>query len=186
MKGHEDVIAALQQVLTMELTGINQYFLHSKLAKNWGYARLARVQWDESMDEMRHADKVIERMLFLDAAPNMGKYEKIVIGKDAKAMLESDLALEMKALDVLRRGIEASATGITTTARASSSSTCWWTRRSTSTGSRPSWPRSRSWAWSSGWRTSSSPRGTRLPEHRRPAGPVARPHPRTTPVPRSK
>ena len=105
MKGHDDVIAALQQVLTMELTGINQYFLHSKLAKNWGYARLAKVQWDESMDEMRHADRVIDRMLFLDAAPNMGRYEKIVIGKTAKSMLENDLGLEMQALDVLRRGI---------------------------------------------------------------------------------
>lgn len=106
MKGHEEVIAVLQQVLTMELTGINQYFLHSKLAKNWGYGRLAKFQWDESMDEMRHADRILDRMLFLEGAPNMARYEKIVIGKDAKAMLESDLALEFKALEVLRQGIE--------------------------------------------------------------------------------
>jgi len=106
MKGHEDVIAVLQQVLTMELTGINQYFLHAKLAKNWGYGRLSKFEWDESMDEMRHADRVIDRMLFLDGAPNMARYEKITIGKDAKAMLEADLALEFKALDVLRKGID--------------------------------------------------------------------------------
>lgn len=106
MKGHDEVIAVLQQVLTMELTGINQYFLHSKLAKNWGYGRLAKFQWDESMDEMRHADRILDRMLFLEGAPNMARYEKIAIGKDAQAMLESDLALEFKALEVLRQGIE--------------------------------------------------------------------------------
>jgi bacterioferritin len=106
MKGHADVLDALQQVLTLELTGINQYFIHSKLAKNWGWLRLAGFEWQESMDEMKHADKVIDRMLFLDGAPNLSRYDKIIVGKDVKAMLESDLALELKAHDVQRKAIE--------------------------------------------------------------------------------
>ena len=106
MKGHADVLEALQQVLTLELTGINQYFIHSKLAKNWGYARLAKFEWDESLDEMKHADKVIDRMLFLDGAPNLSRYDKIIVGKDAKGCLESDLALELKAHDVQRKALE--------------------------------------------------------------------------------
>ena len=106
MKGHDDILAALQAVLTMELTGINQYFLHSKLAKNWGYARLAKFQWDESMDEMRHADRLMDRMLFLEGTPNMTRYEKVKVGKGAREMLEADLALEHRALEVLRQGIE--------------------------------------------------------------------------------
>ena len=106
MKGHAEVLEALQQVLTLELTGINQYFIHSKLAKNWGYARLAKFEWDESLDEMKHADKIIDRMLFLDGAPNMARYDKIIVGKDAKSALESDLGLEMKAHDVQRKALE--------------------------------------------------------------------------------
>ena len=106
MKGHAEVIEALQAVLTLELTGINQYFIHSKMAKNWGYHRLAKYEWDESLDEMRHADKIIDRILFLEGAPNMVRYDKIMVGKDAKATLESDLALEIKAHEVQRRALE--------------------------------------------------------------------------------
>ena len=106
MKGHAEVLEVLQKVLTLELTGINQYFLHSKLAKNWGYARLAKFEWDESMDEMRHADKIIDRMLFLEGDPNMARYEKIIVGKDAKSALQNDLSLEMKAHDVQRKALE--------------------------------------------------------------------------------
>lgn len=106
MKGHPEVHEALQNVLTMELTGINQYFLHAKMAKNWGIGRIAKHQWDESMDEMRHADKVMDRMLFLEAEPNMMKYGKIISGTDIPSMFESDLALEHKALEVLREGLE--------------------------------------------------------------------------------
>ena len=106
MKGHAEVLECLQQVLTLELTGINQYFIHSKLAKNWGWLKLAGFEWAESMDEMRHADKIIDRMLFLEGAPNMARYEKILVGKDPKAMLESDLALEMKAHEIQRKAIE--------------------------------------------------------------------------------
>ncbi len=106
MKAQPEILEALQNVLTMELTGINQYFLHSKMAKNWGYLRLAKFQWDESMDEMRHADKLIDRILFLDGHPNMSKYEKIGVGKDVKAMLVSDLALEYRAMEVLAESLK--------------------------------------------------------------------------------
>ena len=105
MKAKPGVLKALQEVLTKELTGINQYFLHSKLCSNWGYGRLAKKSWDESMDEMRHADKVMDRMLFLEGDPNMTRYDKIHAGKDPKGIIEADLALEMAALKVLREGI---------------------------------------------------------------------------------
>src|SRR5262245_10833692 len=105
MKSHEEILASLQAVLTKELTGVNQYFLHSKMANNWGSDRLAKCEWDESMDEMRHADKVMDRILFLEGRPNMGAYDKIAIGKDIPGMLRADLALEMRALEVLRDGI---------------------------------------------------------------------------------
>jgi len=107
MKAPQEIIEALQAVLTMELTGINQYFIHSKMASNWGYGRLAKFQWDESMDEMRHADKIIDRMLFLDGQPNMTRYDKVRVGNDPKAMLESDLALEHRAVEVLTASIQA-------------------------------------------------------------------------------
>lgn len=105
MKAKPGILKALQDVLTKELTGINQYFLHSKLCSNWGYGRLAKKNWDESMDEMRHADKVMDRMLFLEGEPNMTRYDKVVMGKDVRGIMESDLALEMAALKVLRAGI---------------------------------------------------------------------------------
>ncbi len=106
MKADPKILAALQAVLTMELTGINQYFLHSKMAKSWGYLRLARFEWDESMDEMRHADQIIDRMLYLDGQPNMTSYDKVVIGKDVKSMLAADLALEHRAMEVLRASLD--------------------------------------------------------------------------------
>lgn len=105
MKAKPGILDALQDVLTKELTGINQYFIHSKMCTNWGYNRLAKHQWDESMDEMRHADKIIDRMLLLEGSPNMTRYDKVHAGKDPKKMLESDLALEMGALKTLREGI---------------------------------------------------------------------------------
>jgi bacterioferritin len=105
MKAKPGILDALQDVLTKELTGINQYFIHSKMCTNWGYNRLAKHQWDESMDEMRHADKLIDRMLLLDGDPNMTRYEKVHAGKDCKKMLESDLSLEMGAIKTLRASI---------------------------------------------------------------------------------
>jgi len=105
MKGDAKVIALLNQVLRKELTGINQYFLHAKMCENWGYRALARHAREESIDEMKHADKVMERILFLEGTPNMAALDKLMIGADVKQQLENDLALEMAALTVLRPGI---------------------------------------------------------------------------------
>ena len=102
MKAKPGILDALQEVLTKELTGINQYFLHSRMASNWGYERLAKFQYQESMEEMRHADDVIKRMLMLDGSPNMARYEKVKAGKDPVAMLKADLELEERAVDNLR------------------------------------------------------------------------------------
>ena len=106
MKGHEAVINVLNQVLRKELTGINQYFLHAKLCENWGYERLRKVLWDESMDEMKHADQMIERILFLEGIPNLSAYDRIMVGTTVKQQLENDLGLEMAALSVLHPGIK--------------------------------------------------------------------------------
>ena len=105
MKGDAKVIALLNQVLKKELTGINQYFLHAKMCENWGYKALARHARNESIDEMKHADKVMERILFLEGTPNMAALDKLMIGADVKQQIENDLALEMAALTVLRPGI---------------------------------------------------------------------------------
>jgi len=98
MKGNEQVIAVLNQVLRKELTGINQYFIHAKMCENWGYGKLKKVLWDESIGEMKHADKIIERLLFLEATPNMSTYDKIMVGSGIKQQLENDLGLELAAL----------------------------------------------------------------------------------------
>ncbi|HEX5606537.1 MAG TPA: bacterioferritin [Candidatus Binatia bacterium] len=106
MKGNEQVIAVLNQVLRKELTGINQYFIHAKMCENWGYGKLKKVLWDESIGEMKHADKVIERLLFLEATPNMSNYDKIMVGSGVKQQLENDLGLELAALAILHPGIK--------------------------------------------------------------------------------
>jgi bacterioferritin len=106
MKGDAKVIALLNQVLRKELTGINQYFVHAKMCANWGYDTLARHARHESIDEMKHADRVIERILFLEGTPNMAAMDKMTIGSDVRAQLKSDQALELAALAVLRPGIE--------------------------------------------------------------------------------
>jgi bacterioferritin len=80
MKGNADVIKVLNDVLRKELTGINQYFIHSKMCKNWGYEVLADVHWRESIDEMKHADRLVERILFLEGVPNLAAYDKILVG----------------------------------------------------------------------------------------------------------
>jgi bacterioferritin len=105
MKAKSGILDALQDVLIKELTGINQYFIHSKMCSNWGYNRLAKHQWDESMDEMRHADKIIDRMLLLEGIPNMTRYEKVCPGEDPAQMLQNDLALEMGAIETLKASI---------------------------------------------------------------------------------
>ena len=106
MKGNAEVIKVLNEVLRKELTGINQYFIHSKMCKNWGYEVLAGVAWKESIEEMRHADKIIERILFLEGTPNLSAYDKINVGSSVKQQLENDLGLEEGALVVLRVGIK--------------------------------------------------------------------------------
>jgi bacterioferritin len=106
MKGNAKVLALLNNVLRKELTGINQYFVHAKMCQNWGYDTLAAHSRHESIDEMKHADKVIERILFLDGTPNMEAMDKMTIGSNITAQFKSDLALEMSALEILRPGIE--------------------------------------------------------------------------------
>ena len=106
MKGNEKVIKVLNDVLRKELTGINQYFMHAKLCKSWGYAKLFKHSWDESIDEMKHADQVIDRILFLEGSPSISAYDKIMVGANVKQQLENDLGLEQGALVVLRAGIK--------------------------------------------------------------------------------
>jgi len=105
MQGDPRIIDLLNQVLRKELTGINQYFIHSRMCKNWGYAVLTKVHYDESVDEMRHADKIVERILFLEGVPNLSDYDRIQIGQNVKQQIEYDLSLERAALQVLRPGV---------------------------------------------------------------------------------
>jgi bacterioferritin len=106
MKGNEDVIQVLQDVLSAELTAINQYFIHARMCENWRYKRLAEHSQKESIGEMRHAQALIDRILYFDGAPNMQKYMKINVGTSVKEMHELDLRLEYDAVDRLNKGIE--------------------------------------------------------------------------------
>lgn len=106
MKGDAKVIAVLSQVLKAELTAINQYFLHAEMCENWGYAKLASHTKKESIEEMQHAEKLMERILLLESTPNMSDYFKINIGANVKAQLENDLNLEYEAVKRLNAGIE--------------------------------------------------------------------------------
>ena len=90
MKGSPEIIKLLNEVLRKELTGINQYFIHSKMCRNWGYSVLAEHAWNESIGEMKHADQLIERILFLEGAPNVQAYDKIQVGSTVKQQLEND------------------------------------------------------------------------------------------------
>ena len=105
MKGDPQVIEVLNDVLTAELTAINQYFVHSKMCANWGYARLAKKKWDESIEEMKHADKVIERILFLDGTPNMQRLSPVRVGEDPVEQHRLDLQMELAAQKRLNDGI---------------------------------------------------------------------------------
>ena len=108
MKGNEEVLNLLNQLLTNELTAINQYFIHAKMCQNWGYDRLAGKLRDESIDEMRHADMIISRILFLEGVPNLQRYHKLHVGETVREQLESDLQLEYAAIAFLNQGVEAS------------------------------------------------------------------------------
>ena len=108
MKGDAKIIAILNEVLKAELTAINQYFLHAEMCENWGYERMAKHTRKESIEEMQHAEKLMERILLLDGAPNMTDYFKINIGQTVKQQLQNDLELEYGAVKRLNEGIKAS------------------------------------------------------------------------------
>ena len=106
MKGDPNVIAVLNQVLKAELTAINQYFLHAEMCENWGYQRLAKHTRAESIEEMQHAEKLMEHILYLDGTPNVSDYFKINIGPNVKAQLQNDVQVEYDAVKRLNDGIQ--------------------------------------------------------------------------------
>ena len=106
MKGDPTIIDLLNQVLTNELTAVNQYFLHARMVENWGYERLYEKFREESIGEMKDADALIERILYLEGLPNLQKLGKVNVGENVPEMLKVDLDLEKHAIEVLNRGIE--------------------------------------------------------------------------------
>lgn len=106
MRGDPKVIEILNDVLTAELTAINQYFIHAKMCGNWGYARLHATIRKESIDEMRHAEAVTERILFLEGVPNYQRLYKVNVGETVEEQLQSDLALEYTAVERLNKGVQ--------------------------------------------------------------------------------
>jgi bacterioferritin len=105
MKADATVVKHLNKALSNELIAINQYFLHSRMYKDWGLGKLASKEYEESIDEMKHADQLVERILFLEGLPNMQNLGKLYIGENTQEMLECDLKLEMQAIPALREGI---------------------------------------------------------------------------------
>ena len=106
MKGDPRVIDVLNEVLTGELTAVNQYFLHARMCLNWGYQHLGKKIYDESIGEMKHADKLIERILFLEGLPNLQKLNKLAIGQGVIEILRNDLANELQTVPRLNKGIQ--------------------------------------------------------------------------------
>ena len=107
MKGDAKIIAILNEVLKAELTAINQYFLHAEMCENWGYEKMAKHTRKESIEEMQHAEILMERILLLDGTPNMSDYFKINIGQNLKQQLQNDLDLEYTAVKRLNDGVKA-------------------------------------------------------------------------------
>jgi len=106
MKGDPEIITLLNEQLTSELTAINQYFLHAKMQGNWGYTKLAEYTRDESIDEMKHAEKITDRILFLDGLPNYQKLGTLNIGQTIREQFEADLAIELSVVERLRPAIK--------------------------------------------------------------------------------
>lgn len=105
MKGNTKIIEALNEILTAELTGINQYFIHAKMCANWGYHRLAKKNREESIGEMKHADELIERILFLEGVPNLQRLGKVRVGEKVVEQMKLDRQLEVDAVTMLNRSI---------------------------------------------------------------------------------
>ena len=105
MQGDPKVIDYLNQVLTNELTAINQYFTHAKMCDNWGFPKLAAASRQESIEEMRHAESLMDRILFLEGLPNLQDLKKLRIGEDVSEQLQADLKLEQEAIPLLREAI---------------------------------------------------------------------------------
>ncbi len=106
MKGQPEVISSLKGILTNELTAVNQYFLHARMCKNWGYQKIGEHFYKESIDEMKHARSIIDRILFLEGVPNVQKLHPLKVGHNVKTQLENDLQLETQAISDLKKAIE--------------------------------------------------------------------------------
>jgi bacterioferritin len=105
VKGHPEVIAALNKALKGELTAINQYFLHARILEDWGFKKRGKAEYDESIEEMQHADKLIQRVLLLGGLPNLQELGKLYIGEDLKNVIECDLRLELEGIEHYRAAI---------------------------------------------------------------------------------